>query len=440
MKPHTQILVGLAAGVAVGGVARMQGSGWLDAAVVGVQPLGTIFIRLITMVVIPLVVASLFVGVASLGDIGRLGRIGGKTFAYFLGTTIVAAVIGLAAALVAHLGQGFAPGVRDALVNQAGPGGAPAVETAPTLMQTLISMVPQNPIAAAAQGDLLPLIIAVCIFAAAATVLPEARRRPLVEFCESVNALSMVVIRWFMRLAPVAVGVLIAGTVATSGAAFLEGLFRYVLVVVAAIGAHVLTTLALALRAGAGLPVVGFVRAVSDALLLAFSTASSSVALPVSMRAATERLGLRQDVVSFVIPAGVTLNKNGAAVYKAATAVFIAHLYGLLLGPAQLLAIVVTTVMASSAGAGVPGSSLVTTLIVLDAIGLGPHAAAGIALVVAVDRPLDMCRTTANTLGNLVGAAWISRSESGRAPLAGAATSPGDLPSISSPVGEEVAW
>jgi Na+/H+-dicarboxylate symporter len=129
------------------------------------------------------------------------------------------------------------------------------------------------------------------------------------------------------------------------------------------------------------------------------------------MRAARERLGLRQDVVSFVLPAGVTLNKNGAAVYKAVTAVFIANVYGLALGPAQLVAIVVTTVRASSAGAGVPGSSLVTTLIVLNAIGLGPHAAAGIALVVAVDRPLDMVRTTVNTLSNLVGAAWISRSE-----------------------------
>ena len=176
---------------------------------------------------------------------------------------------------------------------------------------------------------------------------------------------------------------------------------------------HVGVTVMLALRFGARQPVLPFLRAVSDALLLAFSTASSSVALPVSMRAARERLGMRQDVVSFVLPAGVTLNKNGAAVYKAVTAVFLAHLYGVVLGPAELVAIVVTTILASSAGAGVPGSSLVTTVIVLDAIGLGPHAAAGIALVAAVDRPLDMCRTTVNTLSNLVGAAWISQRKLG---------------------------
>jgi Na+/H+-dicarboxylate symporter len=327
---------------------------------------------------------------------------------------VIATLIGLIAALSAHLGQGVDPAARDALANQASApalGAAQAAAAAPTLIQTLISMIPQNPFAAAAQADLLPLIVAVCLFGAAATVVTEERRRPLVAFFESVNALSMVVIRWLMSLAPVAVFVLIAGTVATSGVDLLESLLRYVLVAIGAMCVHMATTLLIALRAGAGEPAVPFVRAISDALLLAFSTASSSVALPVSMRAARERLGLRQDVVSFVLPAGVTLNKNGAAVYKAVTAVFIANVYGLALGPAQLVAIVVTTVMASSAGAGVPGSSLVTTLIVLNAIGLGPHAAAGIALVVAVDRPLDMVRTTVNTLSNLVGAAWISRSE-----------------------------
>ncbi|MDH5234943.1 MAG: dicarboxylate/amino acid:cation symporter, partial [Gemmatimonadota bacterium] len=140
-------------------------------------------------------------------------------------------------------------------------------------------------------------------------------------------------------------------------------------------------------------------------------TSSSSVTLPVSMAAAHERLGVSNGVTGFVLPAGATLNKNGAAVYKAATAVFLAHLYGLDLGAAQLVTIAITTVAASSAGAGVPGSSLVTTLIVLNAIGLGPNAAAGIALVAGIDRPLDMCRTAVNTMSNLVGTAWVARSE-----------------------------
>jgi Na+/H+-dicarboxylate symporter len=162
---------------------------------------------------------------------------------------------------------------------------------------------------------------------------------------------------------------------------------------------------------GARLSVVAFIRAVSDPLLLAFSTASSSATLPVSMGAARDRLGVSNEIVSFVLPSGSTLNKNGAAVYKAVTAVFVANLYGIAIGPGQLVTIVLVSAIAAFAGPGVPGSSLVTTLIVLNAIGLGSHAAEGIALVVGIDRPLDMCRSAVNTLGNLVGASVIASSE-----------------------------
>jgi proton glutamate symport protein len=165
------------------------------------------------------------------------------------------------------------------------------------------------------------------------------------------------------------------------------------------------------LKARARLGVVGFFRAVSDALLFAFSTASSNATLPVSMAAARNRVGVSNEVTSFVLPAGATINKNGSAIYKAVTAIFIAQLYGVALGPAQVAAIIMTSTLAAFAGAGVPGSSLVTTLIVLNAIGLGSQAAAGIALVASVDRPLDMCRSMVNTIGNLVGTAVIARSE-----------------------------
>jgi Na+/H+-dicarboxylate symporter len=150
---------------------------------------------------------------------------------------------------------------------------------------------------------------------------------------------------------------------------------------------------------------------VSDAILVAFSTASSNATLPVSMAAARDRLGIPSDIVSFVLPPGASLNKNGSAVYKAVTAVFIAHLYGVPVGGGMMATIVLMSAVAAFAGAGVPGSSLITTLIVLNAIGLGPRAAAGIALVTAVDRPLDMCRSAVNTIGNLIGAAWVARSE-----------------------------
>jgi DAACS family dicarboxylate/amino acid:cation (Na+ or H+) symporter len=272
-------------------------------------------------------------------------------------------------------------------------------------------MVPANPIAAAAQGDLLAIIFTVVLFAAAVTTLDQERRRPLVAFFAGVNDASLVVIRWLMWLAPVAVAILIAVTVLRSGADLLRSLAAYAVIVVVALAAHVALVLVPILRFAGRLPPARFIGAVSDVLVLAFSTAASSATLPVSLAAAQSRVGISTEVSSFVLTTGTTLNKNGAAVYKAVTAVFLAHLYGVDLGVATLLTIVVTTIVAASAGAGVPGSSLVTTLIVLNAIGLGANASAGIALIAGIDRPLDMCRTAVNTFGNLVGAVVVARGE-----------------------------
>ena len=411
-KLQTKIFIGLVAGIVVGIVARVPELGALQRAVLTLEPLGIMFIRLLTMTIVPLIVASLFVGVASLGDVRRLGRIGGKTLGWFLGSTLIAATIGLVAALAARLGEGLDAATRDSLTTQFEQHGTAAAQvTAPTLTQTLLAMIPSNPFAAASTGELLPLIVAVCIFGAAATAIQTDGKRAVVGFFNGVNELSMVVIRWLMTLAPAAVFVLIAATVAKSGLDLLRSLALYCAVVIGATVVHVLVTLVPALRFGARLSVADFVRKTGDVLMLAFSTASSSVALPVSIEAARDRLGISHEVASFVLPTGVTLNKNGAAVYKAATAVFIANLYGVTLGPGTLVTIVLVSTVAAFSGAGVPGSSLVTTLIVLNAIGLGAHSEAAIALVVAVDRPLDMIRSMVNTLANLVGAAWINRSE-----------------------------
>ena len=409
MRLETKIFAGLVAGAAIGVAARAPGAAapLLARVVIAAEPLGTIFIRLVTMVVVPLVIASLFVGISSLGDVRRLGAIGGKTLAYFLFTTLIAATIGLTVAALSPIGLDADGTTRAALSGTTT--SAPMI-AAPGLMALVVQLVPQNPIAAAAQGDLLPLIVAVCIFGAAATVVPTARRRPVVAFFEGVNDLSMVVVRWLMWLAPPAVFFLVAGAVARAGAGLLASLVVFALVAVLAMAIHVGVTLLPALRFGARAHLTTFVRGASDALLLAFSTASSSATLPVSMDAATSRLGISNEVASFVLPSGATINKNGSAIYKAVTAIFLARLYGMQLGPGAMLAIVLASTAAAFAGAGVPGSSLVTTLIVLDAIGLGSHAAAGIALVAAVDRPLDMCRSLVNTMSNLVGAAWIGRS------------------------------
>jgi DAACS family dicarboxylate/amino acid:cation (Na+ or H+) symporter len=325
---------------------------------------------------------------------------------------VIGAVIGLFVALGAGVGGGLDAATRETLTGRFREQAASAVTAAaaaPSFVQTLVEMVPQNPVASAARGELLPLIVAVCLFAAAATVIDTDGKRALLTFFSGVNDVSMVVVRWLMELAPPAVFVLIAATVAKSGVDLLVSLVGYAGAVLLAMAVHVVLVLLPALRLAARIPVGVFVRGTSDALMMAFSTASSNVTLPVSMSAARTRLGLPENVVAFVLPAGATLNKNGAAVYKAVTAVFIAQLYGVPLGAAQMITIVATSTMAAFAGAGVPGSSLVTTLIVLNAIGLESHAAAGIALVAGIDRPLDMCRTTVNTIGNLVGAAWVAR-------------------------------
>jgi len=412
MRLETKILAGLVGGAVVGVAARAPGplAAALARVVVAAEPLGTIFIRLVTMVVVPLVIASLFVGITSLGDVRRLGTIGGKTISYFVVTTLVAATIGLIVAVASPVGLDADQTTRAALATAT----SAAATHAPGLVSAIVELVPQNPIAAAAQGELLPLIIAVCIFGAAATAVPAARRQPLIAFFEAVNDTSMVVVRWLMWLAPPAVFFLVAGAIARAGGGLLLSLVVFALVAVIAMAVHVGVILLPALRFVAQERITTFLRGASDALLLAFSTASSSATLPVSMEAATSRLGVSNEVASFVLPAGATINKNGSAIYKAVAAVFLARLYGLELGPGAMLAIVLASTAAAFAGAGVPGSSLVTTLIVLDAIGLGAHAAAGIALVAAVDRPLDMCRSLVNTMSNLVGAMAVDGSRGGR--------------------------
>ena len=409
MKLQTRIFAGLLVGAALGALSKAAFAAPLRDGLIAIEPIGTAFIRLITMVVVPLVIGSLFTGIASLGDPRRLGRIGGRTLAYFLGTTLAGAIVGLCVARAMPFG----------LVPTLAAGKVTTIGATPSLADALLAIIPQNPFAAAVQGDLLPLIVAVCIFAAAATTLPDDKRRPVVDAFARLNDLSMIIIGWFMQLAPYAVAVLIAATIAKSGAAMLANLALFVVAVIAALAIHVALVLAPMLRFGAGFGLASFARNIADAVILAFATASSSVALPVSM-AASNRLGVPNDVAAFVLPAGATINKNGSAVYKAVTAVFLATIYGLSLGPTQWIAIVAASTAAAFAGAGVPGSSLVTTLIVLNAVGLHTQAAAGIALVAAIDRPLDMCRTAVNTIGNLVGAAWVAR---------GAVTVPVESPS-----------
>ena len=340
MTLYARILTGVVVGAAIGALAPVRDRR-SRRVVAGLEPVGTIFIRLITMVVVPLVVAGLFTGVASLGDVRRLGRIGGRTLLYFLVTTIIAAVIGVTVAIVAGIGSGLAPAVRMPrepvrTASQPRPRRGPCRRS----WQTVVGMVPANPIAAAAQGDLLAVIFIVVLFAAAATTLSEERRRPLVAFFGPRTICRLVVIQWLMILAPFAVAILIAVTVLRSGADLIQNLLAYALIVVTALVVHVVFVLVPACCASSPGSRRVFLAAVGDALLLAFSTAASSVTLPVSLAAAQTRLGVSTEVASFVLPTGTTLNKNGAAVYKAVTAVFLARLYGVHLDAGTIMTII----------------------------------------------------------------------------------------------------
>ncbi len=411
MMLSTKIFVGLVGGIAVGGLARILGVDWLVDVLVGLEPLGDAFIRLISMVVVPLVVGSLTVATASLGDGRRLAGIGGRTLAYFLGTTVIAVGIGVALAGIVQPGVGMDPATREALSARFQSDVASVAAPERGWLEVLVELVPRNPVAAAAQMDLLPLIVATVLFGVAVGAIPEERRRVVIVLFQAINDTAMVIIGWFMKLAPYAVFVLIAATVARFGTDLLQRLLVYSLVVMAGCVLHVLGTFSVALRFLARVKVVDFYRSVAEAPLLAFSTASSNATLPVSMDVVERKLGISNRVASFVIPAGATLNMNGSALYKGVTAVFILQVYGLPFGIEQLMIILVTATAAAVAGVGIPGSSLVTTLIVLNALGLGPQAAAGIALVVGLDRILDMFRTAVNVTGDLICAAYIARVE-----------------------------
>jgi len=415
MKQHTKILIGLLAGAVIGIVAQSAGVGWLQRALIAIEPIGLVFVQLIMMVVVPLVVGSLFVAMASLGGGRKLARLGGRTLAYFLVTTVIGATIGLILALLVRPGAGLDPAIRDALAAQfegAAGKAAEAASSAHGVTQLLIGMIPQNPFGAAARMDLLPLVIASVIFGAAASQVGEGRRQVMVRFFEGLNDICMIIIRWVMKLAPYAVFALIGATVARFGTDLLQRLLVFCLVVVAGLLVHTLGILSIALRMFARMGVFRFYRGVAKALLVAFSTSSSNATLPVSIEVAEENLGVPAEVASFVLPLGATLNLNGGAVYKSVAAVFVAEVYGISLGLPGCVTVVLASTLAAIAGVGVPGSSLVSTLIVMNAIGLGVHAVSGIALVLGVDRVLDMLRTTVNVTGSLSCAAYIARIES----------------------------
>jgi Na+/H+-dicarboxylate symporter len=413
MKLPTKILLALVVGASVGITAKAYDVVWLQRAVMMIEPVGTAFIRLMTMIVLPLVVSSLLVGTASLGDAQRVGKVGGRTLLFSVALTIVAACVGIAAFHLIQPGSGLDPATRDRLASKFATASAAPLVAIP-LVQTILEIIPRNPFRALSELDLLAVVFFTIMFGAATGTLADRYKLPIVAFFDAVNETSMVMIGWVMKLAPYGVFALSGAVFAQFGMELLGSLFFLCVTVVVGEAIHAFGVLGFIVRVFIGMNPVTFLRKIVKAPLVAFSTSSSNASLPVSLEVAECELGVSKKVAGFVLPLSATLNKSGSALYKVVAVMFIAQVYGVPLGLTEQIIIVLAATASAISGAGVPGSGMVTILIVLNTVGMSAQAQAGVALVVGVDRLLDMIRTTVNVMGQLVGVAYVAHADGER--------------------------
>lgn len=390
-----RILGGMLVGAAVGSLA-----GSVDAAAGAVSlltPVGNLFLRLLKMLVIPLVLFSMTAGVLGAARAGRVGPLAGRTVGYYLLTTTVAVIIGLV--LVTTVRPGDSVAVPEACQEPR------AVEGATSFQEILFSFIPSNPFEALAAGDVLPVIFwGLLLGAGIAAAGPGAR--VFGEFFEGAFEAVMKVTHWIIQLAPWGVLAILAHTVSTRGLDLFRGVGSYMVVVIAGLAVHALVVLPIILYA-AGRKMHVYASVLSPALLNAFSTASSSATLPLTMEQ-TEKAGVSERVRRFLLPLGATINMDGTALYEAVAVVFIAQVYGVEMSLGNLVIIALTATLASIGAAGIPEAGLVTMVLVLSAVGLPLE---GTALILGVDWFLDRCRTTVNVWGDAVGAAVVDRLE-----------------------------
>ncbi len=412
MQLHTKILIGLVLGAISGAVAELMGVGhWF----VALEPLGQAFIRLLIMIVIPLVMASLIIGTASLGDLKKLGRIGMKTIGYYLVATALAVALGLVVAGTIKPGSGLDEEVTsqlmadysgtnqerlDDMVEPPGLG-----EIAKDILENII---PRNPFRSMADMEMLQIIFFALFFGIALTVLTEEKRKPLIDVLESVNEAMVVIVEMIMKIAPYGVFILIAAVAGRFGFGVIISLFQYVLVGVGTMVLFTFTFYPITLRFFSGMSPIFFFKRFYEVMVFAFSTSSSNAALPINLRITEDDLGVSRDVASFVLPLGATVNMNGTGIYHGVSTIFIAQVYGITLSPTQLIIVVITATLASIGAAGVPGIGFITLAIVLEALGIPLE---GLALVLGVERILDMTRTAVNVTGDSAAAVWVAKTE-----------------------------
>ncbi|MFQ5663290.1 MAG: dicarboxylate/amino acid:cation symporter [Terriglobia bacterium] len=410
----TKILLGLAVGAGAGVAANyfFRGAAELAWVVENVtRPAGQIWLRALIMIVVPLVFASLTLGVASLGDVRKLGRIGLKTLGYFLLVTALASVVGLALVNSIRPGIGLPEETREQLVAQFSAQARQSVEQTRRVefgVELLVNIVPRNPLGAAAHGDMLGLIFFTLIFGAALSILPGERAGPLLAVVQAIGDAVVVIIGWVMRLAPYGVFALIFSVTALFGGDLLKKLGWYVVTVLLGLTIHLVVVYSLLVRFLGGMNPLDFLGRIKTIMVTAFSTSSSSATLPTTMQVSEREVGVPREVSGFVLPLGATLNMNGTALFEGVTVLFIAQVFGVEMSLGLQAVVVLMSVITAIGAAGVPSGAIPLLILVLHAVGVPGE---GIAIVLGVDRILDMCRTTINVTGDVTAAVYVSRSE-----------------------------
>lgn len=396
-----RILIGLAAGMAVGIVLNLFAIEWAvaDFLVNGVfYVVGQIFLASLKLLVVPLVLVSLACGTAALEDITKLGRIGGKTLGLYLLTTALAISLAIVAAIIVGPGEGF---------DLASQSTGFAAREAPGLAQTLIDIFPDNPFKAMAEGRMLQVIVFAVLLGLAMTLAGESGR-DLLRVFQSANAVIMKLVFVLMQIAPYGIFCLIAKVFAEQGPEVFEQLIKYFLTVLGVLFLHASVTYPTLLILLARVAPLTFFRKLRAPMSVAFSTASSGATLPVTLRTVEERLGVDTSIGAFTIPLGATINMDGTAIMQGVATVFIAQAYGVEIGPAGYLTVVLTATLASIGTAGVPGVGTIMLAVVLRQMDLPIE---GIGLILGVDRLLDMTRTVVNITGDAAVSVVVARSE-----------------------------
>ncbi|MGL4738642.1 MAG: dicarboxylate/amino acid:cation symporter [Cellulosilyticaceae bacterium] len=394
MNLSTKIFVGLILGIALGlGIQMLELNTLLTYVV---QPIGTVFLNLMKMVILPLILCTLIASITNVGDMQKLGFLGKSTVLYYLGTTLIAAFIGMTMALI------FKPGAGVALTAT---GFVPPAET--DLLGLLVDIVPTNPFKSLVEGNTLQIIVFGAFIGIAVNSIGE-KVENVKDFFASFADVMYKIVEVIMVVTPIAVCALIADLVATNGWDVLVSLFKLIVVIVGASLIQCLFVYGGSVKFLGKINPVHFFKMILPAQMLSFSTASSAATLPVSMKCAQEGLGVSKTVANFVLNLGSTINMDGGAIYQAGCAVFVAQVYGIDLSVTQLIIILVTASLASIGAAAIPGTVIVMMTMVLSSIGLPLEA---IALIAGVDRILDMVTTSVNVTGDIAACAFVAQRE-----------------------------